>query len=123
MHNVLKISALVGLAVAGLFAAKSVTTKLTAERRTIHYGVLDRIEYTTKHSSMPSYAGGSLATSQVVTDATVVFMEDGTQVLINDKIDVLLKKGTPVRVEEDGLGRRFLVEDILTPADFGGHQV
>jgi hypothetical protein len=118
MNSVIKISALLGLAVAGLFAAKSFATKLSAVRTVIHSGVLEKIEYTTKHSSMPSYAGGTLSASQVVSDVTVVFMQDGTQVLINDKIDVLFAKGARVRVEQDGFGRRFLVEDVAEVSGF-----
>lgn len=114
MNGLVKLSALVGLVVAGLFAASKVNSKLSATRNVVHSGVLEKIEYTTKHSSMPAYNAGSLSSSQVVTDATLVYMQDGTQVIMGGKLDILFAKGTRVRVEEDGFRRRFLVEDVVT---------
>ena len=113
MNPILKIFALVGLGVAAFVANKNWSAKMAADRKVIHRGVLERIEYTTKYgSARPVSTGGSLATTQVVSDMTVVHMQDGTQVLVDGKIDILFPKGTPVVVEEDGFGRRHLVKDV-----------
>ena len=112
MRNVVKISAILGLVVAALVVSKKFSDKLTATRTVVHRGILEKIEYTTKHSNMPSYASGTLSSAPVVSDATVVHMQDGTQVVISGKIDVLFAKGMRVAVEEDGLKRRLLVSDV-----------
>lgn len=112
MNSLIKVSALVGLGVAAFVAIKNWTAKMVAVRKVVHSGVLEKIEYTTKHGSTPMVSpGGGLSSAQVVMDMTIVHMQDGTQILVDGKIDILFPKGTPVRVEEDGFGRRSLVAD------------
>lgn len=110
--NALKLSALIGLAVVAAAAVGSWTKTKTAQIKVIHRGKLEKVEYATRQSSAPSVSTGSIGAVQVVKDVSVVHMQDGSQVVIDGKIDVLFAKGTPVAVEENGLRQRKLVADL-----------
>jgi hypothetical protein len=114
MLNPFKIAALAGIGLAGFFALNKWSQTKSAEKTVVHTGVLEKIEYTTKHSTAPSYVGGAISMSQMVKDATIVFFQDGSQILVDGKIDILFSKGTQVSVQEDGFGRRSLVSTVTT---------
>ena len=113
----MKFSALAAVVVGGLYAAQKFASKAAASRTEVHSGILEKTEYTTKHSSTPTYNGGQIAAVPVVADVTIVFFQDGTQVVINGKIDVLFPKGTHVSIVEDGFGRRTMARVVTEVRD------